>query len=876
MIGETLSHYKILDKLGAGGMGEVYLAEDTTLKRQVALKVLPSDLAASQMRLERFQREAESLAALNHPNIVHVYSVEEDGGTHFITMELVEGKPLSHLIRTGGMPLERIFEISIPLADALATAHEKRVIHRDLKPANIMVTNEGRVKVLDFGLAKLRQEAETPFSSQLPTEPLTEEGRLVGTMPYMPPEQLEGKEIDSRSDIFSLGVVLYELATGERPFKGESSASLIMSIGRDTPPDVDSMRAELPHHLGRVIRRCLQKNPERRFQSAKDVRNELDELRCEVESGDLVPSTDFGPAKTRRRHWKVYFGVAALAGAGLAGWLLLTQGEAPRPVLRTAPLTSWAGSERHPALSPRGDQIAFVWDGGSGQRFDLYVMLVGTDQPLRLTDGLGEIGYPAWSPDGLTIAFLRQQPKGGSQVITVPALGGAERILLASSEESLHQLDWSPDGRTLAFVEGLEGPGPTPIVLLSSETGERRVLTSPPAGPGTLDDLAPVFSPNGRSLAFVRWYETPKSEIYLQPLAGGATSLLATHESWIQGLDWMPDSAALLFSSSWQGATGLWRVALDGEVLQLGFGQEAGDLSIAAKGDRLVFAQEVTDSNIWRTSGPAAMDRVEPQRLIASTRDDWAPDYSPTGDRIALISDRSGKVQLWLCDGEGQDCSQYETEGWTSLPCWSPDGSRIAFSQDVGGQFDIFVGDLRGGFPRRLTRAESRDHAPVWSPDGHWIYYQSRHGDADQIWRVPAEGGEPEQVTTAGGTDPAVSGDDRYVYYWKPSRPPSLWRTPIAGGAETPVLEGHGLSPGAFELWQRGLVYLVQHKGGPASFEFLDLDTGQVEQVAHLGRKPQGRLSVSPDGRWIIHAQNDARGGDLILVENFGVDRRYP
>ena len=225
----------------------------------------------------------------------------------------------------------------------------------------------------------------------------------------------------------------------------------------------------------------------------------------------------------------------------------------------------------------------------------------------------------------------------------------------------------------------------------------------------------------------------------------------------------MPDSMALLFSSPWQGATGLWRVELDGKISQLGFGQEAGDLSIAAKGDRLVFAQEVTDSNIWRTSGPTAMDRVEPHRLIASTRDDWAPDYSPTSDRIALISDRSGKVQLWLCDGEGQDCSQYETEGWTSLPCWSPDGSRIAFSQDVGGQFDIFVGDSRGGFPRRLTRAESRDHAPVWSPDGHWIYYQSGRGDADQIWRVPAEGGEPEQVTTTGGTDPAVSGDDRYI-----------------------------------------------------------------------------------------------------------------
>ena len=253
VVGQTLSHYKILDKLGAGGMGEVYLAEDITLKRQVALKVLPPDLAASQERLERFQREAETLAALDHPNIVHIYSVEEVDGVRFLTMQLVEGKPLSELISKGGMSLDQIFDIAIPLADALATAHEKGVIHRDLKPANIMVTDEGRVKVLDFGLAKLRQEAQAPLATQLPTEPLTQEGLILGTMPYMSPEQLEGKPLDARTDVFSLGVILYEVATGDRPFKGDSSISLVMSIGRDTPPEVDTVREELPHHLGRVI-----------------------------------------------------------------------------------------------------------------------------------------------------------------------------------------------------------------------------------------------------------------------------------------------------------------------------------------------------------------------------------------------------------------------------------------------------------------------------------------------------------------------------------------------------------------------------------------------------------------------------------------------
>ena len=324
MIGRTLSHFKITAKLGEGGMGEVYLAEDTSLKRKVALKVLPSDLASSQERLERFQREAETLAALDHPNIVTIHTVEEAEGVRFLTMQLVEGKPLSELISKGGMPLERIFEIATPLADAMAAAHEKGVVHRDLKPSNIMVTDEGRVKILDFGLAKLRGETATPEASQLPTEALTGEGRILGTMPYMSPEQLEGKEVDRRSDIFSLGVVLYEMATGERPFQGDSSISLITSIMRDKPPEVDSLRRDLPHHLGRVIRRCLQKKPENRYQAARDVLNELRDLKEEVQGSavDEVPPRQSTSGAPARRSLVAVFIVVGLVVLGLGAYRL--------------------------------------------------------------------------------------------------------------------------------------------------------------------------------------------------------------------------------------------------------------------------------------------------------------------------------------------------------------------------------------------------------------------------------------------------------------------------------------------------------------------------------------------------------------------------
>ena len=333
-------------------MGEVYRAEDATLKRQVALKILPPDLAGSQERLERFQREAEALAALDHPNIVTIYTVEEDAGVRFLTMQLVEGRPLADLIMPGGMPLERIFEIAIPLADALAAAHQRGIVHRDLKPGNVMVTDEGRVKVLDFGLAKL--QPDTPIeNTALPTQPLTADGLIVGTVPYMSPEQLEGRNVDARSDIFSLGTILYEMATGKRPFEGDTSVTVISSIIKDTPDEVDRVRPDLPHHFGRVVRRCLQKRPTDRYQSALEVRNELKDLQREIESGsavrvgsDIVP-TPASPHRSRTGLW-IALGVAAVAAVGFGVFRGLGTGPSPdapgieeptrRPVVAVLPL----------------------------------------------------------------------------------------------------------------------------------------------------------------------------------------------------------------------------------------------------------------------------------------------------------------------------------------------------------------------------------------------------------------------------------------------------------------------------------------------------------------------------------------------------------
>jgi len=304
-------------------MGEVYLAEDTSLKRKVALKVLPAEMAADPERLARFKREAESVAALNHPNIVTIHSVEEVDGTHFLTMEWVDGQTLGELMSRGAMPLNKVFDLGVPIADALASAHEEGITHRDLKPANVMVNDKGRVKVLDFGLAKLAVEGGDEGSDEQPTQALTQEGLAVGTVPYMSPEQVRGEGVDHRTDIFSLGVLLYEMASGQRPFGGKSSADLVSAILRDRPPSVTEIRAELPHHLGRVLQRCMEKDPEKRFQTAKDVKNELEGLKLEVSSGTARLSSAAIPAAppetsesgSRKVLW---IGLAAIALVALA------------------------------------------------------------------------------------------------------------------------------------------------------------------------------------------------------------------------------------------------------------------------------------------------------------------------------------------------------------------------------------------------------------------------------------------------------------------------------------------------------------------------------------------------------------------------------
>jgi serine/threonine protein kinase len=487
--GKRLGPYEILEPLGAGGMGEVYRARDPRLKRDVALKVLPEDLASEPERLERFEREAQTLAALNHPHIVTIFSVEEAENLRFLTMELLEGKTLTRTIPRGGFPLSRFFPIAIQLTEAVNAAHEKGIIHRDLKPGNVMVMEEDRVKVLDFGLAKLREGVRDAADTQSPTEPATGPGRILGTAPYMSPEQVQGKALDHRSDVFSLGVILYEMTTGGRPFGGDTFAEVASSILRDTPRSVTELRSDLPRDVARLVKHCLEKEPKRRFQTVLDLRNELEELKYEADSGALFSAEQVLRAVPPRRRPRWLGAAAALVILGIAvagGWLWSSRGrDVPKAPLEITPFTSDGGLKRFPQLSPNGEKVAYAWAGPADDNWDIYVKALGVGtKPLRLTEDPAVEASP--TSGGSPSCVARSGPRP-TRSTPCPRWAGrsASSSTTSASPSSGIVVRLSPGPRTASRWSMPRGTPRTSSPASSSSFSKRsRSGCSPPRGRG--------------------------------------------------------------------------------------------------------------------------------------------------------------------------------------------------------------------------------------------------------------------------------------------------------------------------------------------------------------------------------------------------------
>ena len=885
MHGQTIHQYLVLEKLGQGGMGVVWKAKDTRLNRFVAIKTLPSAHLGNSESRRRFLQEARALSALNHPHIVTVYDLVEDGGQDHLIMEFVPGRTLGRVISRKGLGVEDTLRYAVQMADGLAAAHKAGIIHRDLKPGNVIVTDSGQVKLLDFGLAKVvpvvGEEDET-----LSLREKTETGAVMGTVNYMSPEQASGHQVDARTDIFSLGAVLYEMLSGRRAFQGDSPAATVSTILRDEPKPIADDAPGAAHDLVKAIHRCLRKDPGKRWQNMADLRVALAEIRAESESGGTQAAATATP-----KRWIWAATLIPLAGA--LAWL----GFQTRPAgpaageLRAVPLTSEPDMETNATFSPDGSQIAYTQakqDRGQW-RYQVMVRVAGEAAGVQLTKA-GESWAPSWSPDGRLIAFNGVRDGGPPSVYTIPPVGGAERKVAQSVSVSTpfwtfgrtlvsYPASWSPDSRWLAVRHYDPQSQETSIVLAGIEKGEQRVLIGGVKEPGTLS--SPAISPDGHHLSFVRTSRgfgelndllVVTLTADLQP--SGDPLHLGEGLKVKDQCTWAADSTALLCVAGDSVRRVLTRIPANGSRSSTisAAGTEVSYPAVSRSNNKLAFTRaERAYSDIAALNLDPASSNGPPILFIASTRDEYGPRFSPDSGRIAFTSTRSGKFGIWVCGKDGSQPRMLDAQDVTTgSPTWSPDGKRIAYDSRVTGQGDIYLVSSDGGPPRRLTSSDAVETSPSWSRDGAWIYFGSDQTGRPEIWKLPSAGGATVQVTRNGGLVSSESPDGKTLYYLKDRNVPTpLWARPTAGGEEKKVAEA--VWQRAFHLSTSGVYFVDTGPGEKLKINLYNPVIGTTRPLRELSGFIHLGLTVSLDektGLVSVYEQSMERS-DLMLIENF-------
>lgn len=884
--GTKLGPYEIQSPLGAGGMGEVYRARDPRLGREVAIKVLPASLSADPGRLQRFEQEARSASALNHPNILVVYDIGTHDGAPYLVTELLEGQTLRERLHDGALPPRKSLEYAVQVGQGLAAAHEKGIVHRDLKPDNIFLCRDGRSKILDFGLAKLVAPVSDDATVTRLKSPCTEEGMVMGTAGYMSPEQVRGQKADARSDIFAFGAVLYEMLSGRRAFAGATPADTASAILKEDPADFLGGNHRISPSFDHFVRHCLEKNPEERFQSARDLAFHLHSLSSISDIGAATSADLLTTRFSRPGRWLLGCLALALVAAGV--WQLV-RNFAGKSAVKTAQfrrITDFAGMEEFPAISPDGKSVAFTRDAGRFRQ--VWVRLLSGGVPIQVTRDALDHQSPRWSPDsGSLIYYSAPAGEAYGTVWQIPALGGTPRPLT----HSLGSADLSHDGKRLAFlrfenrqvelvVSGLDGAALQVVTRLSSQYSYSY----------------PRWSPDDARIAYQRG-RIFRSDIFAVLSQGGQPQPITDEAVMMSGFAWLPDSSGIVYSSA-RGSTilylptyNLWLAKLSGSApVRLTLGEESYVSPDVSNTGAITASRVRMHFDLWKfpVDGTATENVGRGIQLTRQTGEVQTPDTGPGDRELVYLSDSGGHGNLWIMRQDGTEVRQvtFDRDPSVSLgvPVWSHDGKEIAYvttRNQKGWRYSLWLVGADG----RNDHLVVEDGAwPCWTADSHWLYYAVATEDSYRIEKIPPDGGPPVLVRTDNAVGPAISADSSTLYYSSPqenltgvtdyeirmARPDNgpahlLARVP---GFRIPVAHGWTANP-VLSPDDKSLALLLRDDAGNINIWSLPTQGGNLRQITDFGQRRTiiaRRVSWSSDSHSMFAALAEG-DSDIVLME---------